>query len=85
MKTLHLYLTRQVVASLVLTLAVFTFVLLLANLLKELVELLVNRRRRCSPCSRRSPTASFVLVFALPMALLLQRCWSLAGSAPTRS
>lgn len=71
MKTLHLYLTRQVVASLVLTLAVFTFVLLLANLLKEIVELLVNRQASLlTVLEALAYLIPFVLVFALPMALL---------------
>jgi lipopolysaccharide export system permease protein len=71
MKTLHLYLTRQVAASLVLTLAVFTFVLLLANLLKEIVELLVNRQASLlTVLQALAYLVPFVLVFALPMALL---------------
>ncbi|MDW8309791.1 MAG: LptF/LptG family permease, partial [Verrucomicrobiales bacterium] len=44
MKTLHWYLTRQVLAALVMALLVFTFVLVLGNVLKELIELLLHGR-----------------------------------------
>lgn len=42
MKTLHLYLLRQVMATLVVTVSVFAFVLLLGNVLKDVLDLLAS-------------------------------------------
>ena len=44
MKTLHKYLAGQVIASLLLTVAVFTFVVLLLNVLQQVLPLLVSGR-----------------------------------------
>ena len=71
MRTLHIYLLRQILASLALTVVVFTFVLLLANVLKEIVGLLVSGL--ASPILVAKAILlliPFVLVFALPLGML---------------
>lgn len=70
-KTLHRYLARQVVASLLMTMAVFTFVFLLGNVLNEILRLMVKQQVPLRVVlEAMGLLVPFVLIFALPMALL---------------
>jgi len=71
LKTLHQYLLRQVAVSTVMTAGVFTFVLLLVNILREVLPLLINHQAQFSLVAEAfALLIPYVWAFALPMGLL---------------
>jgi lipopolysaccharide export system permease protein len=71
MNTLHKYLTRQILASLLLSMAVFTFVLLIGDGLKEILPLLIGGEVRFTVVLEAiGLLIPFFWVYALPMGLL---------------
>ena len=71
MKTLHKYLTRQVLASLLLTVAVFAFVILLLNALRDVLPLLLGGHVSLWLIAKAlGLLLPFACVFALPMGLI---------------
>ena len=71
MKTLHKYLTGQVLATLLLTVAVFAFVVVLLNGLREVLPLLFGGHVRLGlVCQAIGLLIPFACVYALPMGFI---------------
>ncbi len=71
MKTLHKYLLREILVSLMMTVAVFTFVVLLFNVLKEILPLLVSGRVGLWLVLKAvGLLIPFACVYALPMGFI---------------
>ena len=71
MKTLHKYLAREILVSLLMTVAVFTFVVLLFNVLKEILPLLVRGEVRPGIVLEAvGLLIPFAVVYALPMGFI---------------
>lgn len=71
MRTLHFYLLRQVLSALGMTVAVFTGLLLVGNVLREILSLLVNQHvPLAGVLTAMAMLVPYALVFALPMGML---------------
>ncbi len=71
MKILHRYILSSFLLNLAMTLVVFTFVLLLGNIFKDIVALLINRSVGMMTVARFFLLLlPYVLSFSMPMALL---------------
>lgn len=71
MKTLHRYLLSQVLATLMLTVGIFTAVLMMGNAMKEVLALVVKGQASLWGVTKAfALLVPFVISFALPMGLL---------------
>jgi lipopolysaccharide export LptBFGC system permease protein LptF len=71
LNTLHRYILRQVLAALVMTVLVFTFVLLLGTVLKQLLDLMVGGAAGIGLVAKAiALVIPYLWIFSLPMGML---------------
>jgi lipopolysaccharide export system permease protein len=71
LKTLHNYITRQILVTLFMTVGVFTFVVLLFNVLKEILPILINGGGHLLLIAKAVGLLTpFAAVYALPMGFI---------------
>jgi lipopolysaccharide export system permease protein len=71
MKTLHLYLTRQMLATMGMTVLVFTFVLLLGDVIKEVMLMVANHQTTLATTFKAiGLLIPYLLAYSLPIGML---------------
>jgi len=70
-KTLYAYISREIITTLIMSVAIFTVVLLLGNIIREVFTLLFNEQATLGMVGKAILLlVPYVLVFALPMGML---------------